>query len=213
MCGAQADDGARPRHRRPGRLRARLPGDPASVGLLRRQVRRSADSPTPFAPSCCMTAAERLDHDGPAAGGEHAPVQLVPDEAAQPPAAGAADLPARGARGGRLLGGPPPPTRARRWRQRGQGDLRQPTLPRLADWYLARTGYAASRSATCRCTAARTTCSSPFRQSRHAWHLRPARTHRSHQLWANTHRALVARRGVGGCGSLPGPASPPHSLR
>ena len=46
-------------------------------------------------------------------GREHAAVQLVPHEAAGAPEAGAADLPARDAGRGGLLGGAPPPARAR----------------------------------------------------------------------------------------------------
>ena len=108
---------AQPRHRRPGRLGARLPRDPAAIGLLRREVRdprlhrlgadRADARPQP-----------RLDHDGAAARRQHAAVQLVPHEAAGPPAAGAADLPARGPRRGGLLGRAPSPARARRRRQR-----------------------------------------------------------------------------------------------
>ena len=44
-------------HDRPGRLGAVLPRDPAAGGLLRREVRRSAGSPTRSAPSCATTTA------------------------------------------------------------------------------------------------------------------------------------------------------------
>ena len=128
--GACADGAARPRHRRAGRLGARLPRNPAAIGLLRREVRdprvhrfgahRADARPQP-----------RLDHDGAVAGRQHAPVQLVPHEAAGPPAAGAADLPARGPGRGGLLGSAPSPPRARRRRQRGQGDLREQALAAL----------------------------------------------------------------------------------
>ena len=54
------------------------------------------------------------------------------EPAAGPPAAGAADLPAGGGRGGHRLGRAPSPPRARRRRQRGQGDLRQQAVARVS---------------------------------------------------------------------------------
>src|SRR5256885_12939393 len=49
-------------------------------------------------------------------------VQLVPNEASEPPAARAADLPARGRRRGRPLGCAPSQARGRRRFQCGQGN-------------------------------------------------------------------------------------------
>ncbi len=108
--GAEAHGAARPRHGGAGGLGAGVPGDPAAVGVLRLEVRH---------PRLHRLRAHRaharqescVDHHGPAARGQHPAVQLVPQQAAQPPAAGAAHLPARGARRGRVLRGPPSPPR------------------------------------------------------------------------------------------------------
>ena len=53
----------------------------------------SGASPTPFGRTHAP-AEPGLGHDGPAAGSQHAPVQLVPDQAAAASDAGASDLPA-----------------------------------------------------------------------------------------------------------------------
>ena len=101
--GTQADDGSRPWDDHPGRVGALLPLDPAPGGVLRRQVRdprlhgldpqRAAARPQ-----------QRPHHDGPAAGSQHDPVQLVPVQAPRPSTAGAPDLPARDPGRGRVLG-------------------------------------------------------------------------------------------------------------
>ena len=150
--GVRHDGRARPhapaqsRHDRPGRLGALLPGDPAAVGLLRRQV-RDPRLHRLVAHRAAARAQQGLDHDGAAAGGQHATVQLVPDAHAGPSPARAADLSARDPCRGRLLGRPPPPSRAVGRPEHRQGDPRE--LPRapLADRYLARTGYDAQQMA------------------------------------------------------------------
>ena len=105
--GARHDAAPRPRHDRAGRLRARLPGHPAAVRVLRRQARhqrvhRVGPHRTAARPQ------QRAHHDRADAGREHAPVLLGAVPAAAAPAAGAADLPARGRRPGRRLRRRPP---------------------------------------------------------------------------------------------------------
>ena len=109
---------------------------------------------------------QRPDHDGAAARRQHDPVQLVSHQAARPPAAGAADLPARDPGRGRLLGRAPPPPRAVGRLQRAAGDPRQQA--RAARWPTATwpapaiTGQQVDGHAGRRPTAP-TTCSSPSR--------------------------------------------------
>ncbi len=113
----------RPRQDRAGRLGALLPRDPAAGRLLRREVRDPRLhrlDPHRAAPR----QEQGADHDGPAAGREHDAVQLVSLEAARPPEAGPADLPAGDPGGGRLLGRAPSPPRAVGRLQRRRGDPR-----------------------------------------------------------------------------------------
>ena len=133
---------------------------------------------------------------------KHAPVQLVSQQAAQPPPTGAADLPAGGARRGGVLGRAPPPTRNHGGRKRSQGDRRQQTrspLRRLVP------GAHRVRLPTDR--------GMPIDPDRPNNLFDPvpalAATHgmfddqakpRSYQLWATTHRGLIV--GAVGAGVL-----------
>ena len=104
----------------------------------------------------------RLDIDGAASGAQHAPVQLVSQQAAQPPATGAADLPAGGARRGGVLGGAPPSTRnhGRRTAQsRRSSATNSPPASPTGTWRAP--GTPRNRSRTCRSIpTGRTTSSS-----------------------------------------------------
>ncbi len=137
------------------------------------------------------------DHDGAAARREHDAVQLVSLEAADAPDAGAADLPARDPGRGGLLGGAPPPPRAVGRLQRRAGDPRQQARPQLRRPVPgAGPASTASRSRTCRSTAsgpATCTSRSQGEAATHGIFDAQAKT-RSPQLWAATHRRLLARR-------------------
>ena len=115
---------ARPRHRRAGRLGARVPRDPAAVALLRRQARDQG-----LVRVAALRASPprlgRPPDDGPAAWSEHAAVRPLPEPDAPPSPAGAADLPAGGRRARDLLGGAPSPPRALRGPANGLHDPRQ----------------------------------------------------------------------------------------
>ena len=191
--GAEADASARPRHDRPGRLGARLPRDPAAVRLLRRQVRD---------PRLHRLGAHRaharpqqgLDHDGAAAGGQHAPVQLVPDEAARPPPAGAADLPARGARprpstGPHTTAGASSTSAAARSR-RSSATSSRPASPTGTSPAPA---TRRNRSRTCRSNGRPDNLFEPVPGEAATHGMFDSQAHeRSYQLWANTHRPLLA---------------------
>ena len=171
MAALQRMSRARPRHDRPGRLGAVLPGDPAAGRLLRREVR----DPRLHRLDPHRAAArqeQRADHDGPAARRQHDPVQLVSLQAARPPAAGAADLPAGDPGRGGLLGRPPPPPRAVGRLQRRPGDPRQPARARASPTGIwPGPASTASRCRTCRSApTGPTTCSSRCR----AWPRRTA---------------------------------------
>ncbi|WDT79273.1 MAG: SDR family NAD(P)-dependent oxidoreductase [Candidatus Manganitrophus sp.] len=108
----------------PGRLRTRLPIDPAAVGLLRGQtcgqrIYRLDPLGIDSRPK------RRADYDGAAPGAEYASVRLGQDATAESSATGSADLSA-GARGGgdRPGGAPSPPGMGRRLARR-QSDPRK----------------------------------------------------------------------------------------
>src|SRR5438105_64892 len=126
-----ATNGApRPRHRRPGRLGALLPGDSASIRLLRREV-RNARLHRLDSHRAAPRRQQGLDHDGAAAGCEHAAVQLVPRQGWESSTARAADLPTGSCRRSRLLGRTPSSARARRRLQLAEGDRRKQACPKI----------------------------------------------------------------------------------
>ena len=170
---------------------------PLAVGLLRRRSSRSAASPTRCAPSCSTTRA--------ASGSRWCSCRRVNtpqfnwcrSEAAQPPATGAADLPAGGARRGGVLGGAPPPPRDHGGRtarsRRSSATSSRPASP-TGTWRAP--GTPPSRSRTCRSTpTGRTTSSSRSRAlaATHGMFDDQAKP-RSYQLWATTHRRPARRR-------------------
>ena len=133
---------ARPRHGRPGRLGARLPGDPAAVRVLRRQARHQrVHRVGPH--ELLHEGSQGSDHHRADASRQHPPVQLGAVPAAAPPAAGPADLPARGRR--RRGSCSRPITRIARStgsaRPRSGTIVAQKFAAPLLDQYLARTGY------------------------------------------------------------------------
>ena len=163
--GAEADDRPRPRRRSSRSARRSPTGRSRCRPPTAARSSRSAASPTRSAPSCV--------HDKSKV--EITMVQLpgvnttqfnwcrskLPDH----PDAGAADLPARDPRRGRLLGGAPPPPRAVGRLQRRAGDPRRPSSrpasSPIGTW--PRPASPASRSTTCRSTrTGPTTCSSRF---------------------------------------------------
>ena len=110
----------------------------------------------------------------------------------EPSPAGAADLRARGPRRGHLLGGTPPPARARRRLQRGEGDRRQ--QDRAAFRRLVSRAHrlsSRSRSRTCRSASGPTISSSPF----------PTRPRPTGSSTRARRRAATScgRRRIGGC--------------
>ena len=125
-----------------------------------------------------------------------AAVQLVPLQAARASAAGAADLPARDPRRGRLLGRPPPPPRAVGRLQRGAGDPRQQARAQLADRYLARTAITGQQVDGMPIDGERPgNLFEPVeaKAATHGIFDAQAKT-RSPQLWAATHRPRGRRR-------------------
>ena len=194
--GAEADEAARPRRDRAGRVGAGVPGHPAADRLLRGQAR----DPGLHRVAALRAAAreeQRARDDGADAGGEHAAVLLGAVPAAAAPEAGAADLPA-GGRGRRaVLYAADHPQRREYWvaaRRRRHAD-RQRGRAGLLDRYLARTGFDAQQTDA----AAR-----PGRAGQPLGAGRPAtRTSartassttahpRSTQLWASQHHGAVA---------------------
>ena len=147
------DEGAEPRHDRPGRLGARLPRHPAAGAVLRREAAGK---------NFTESVITEIKHHGwdihvsmvHLAALQHDPVHMGPDEAAEADTARAADLPAGDRRRRDPLGGTPPA--ARRSMSACPTVLNilgERVAPWFLDWYLAKTGYgsqmtdAAARSA------------------------------------------------------------------
>ena len=148
-------------HDRAGRLRAQRARHPAAVGLLRGQARDQRVHRV----AALRTAArgvERARDRGADAGGEHAAVLLGAVPAAPAPAAGAADLPARGGRARRAVRRRPPGAQAvlggRQHGRHAAGAEGRPGAARPVPGQ-DRVRLAADQRRRCPRAAGRTTCS------------------------------------------------------
>ncbi len=203
---AEADAAPRPRHHRPGRLRAGLPRHPAADRLLRRQARHPG-LPRVAALRAAARPQQRARHDGADAGGQHPAVRLGAVPAAQARPAGAADLPARGRRPRRPLRRRPPAAAGVLGRRQHHGhpgrQRRSPPACSTATWPGPGSIPADDRPER---RTARSTCGSPP-TARTATTTPPtaasttAPSRRSPQLWASQHHGLVARPLLGLAGA------------
>ncbi len=156
MAALRADEAARPRHDRAGRLGAGLPRHPAADGVLRGQA-RDPGLPRGAALRAAAREEQRARDDGADAGGQHPAVLVGAVPAAAPRAAGAADLPARGRRPRRPVRRRPPAAP----RVLGRRDARWPpwpanaVAPGLLDRYLGTDRVRLAADRTSRATRTR----------------------------------------------------------